>query len=53
MRIYLISDIGVEVVLFFVGLLLTVAVFLVSCQCNRTGRLVFAVSAEKIIVRNK
>ena len=52
MRIYVVSDIGVEVVLFFVGLVLSVAVLLVACQCNRTGRLVFAVSAEKIVVRN-
>lgn len=52
MRIYLVTHVGLEVGLFFAGLILSVTAFLITCQCYRKGKEIFAVSANNIIAQS-
>jgi nicastrin len=51
-RIYVISYVGLEIGLLFVGIFISVVVFFVSCQCTRRGRLIFAVTASRTAEAN-
>lgn len=53
MRIYLVSNVGVEVGLLLAGLLISLVSLVVTCQCYRKGREIFAVTANAILVNTQ